>query len=285
MAFNRSALLPGAKYLDVLKYNAKTKKHENVRQAVSTMSDAELKAALLRPTNQNALASGWTISNGNIVRAGGGAPVPESHADPVNTGTPGSGIGSPQPAAPTPPPPAPTQAGFAGYQDAQYWMDLSNLRQQLGLVQNPDGSMVSQAAQARLAQLGQRIDPTTFKPVTGGVGGQTLYDILYAKQQQDDARNITLSRSDAAKKGVLSSGYNDQQLTNLAGQSAAAMDGLVRNYGTDLNDSRSAAYQATQQQADLLRQYQQAQGSYAQAASQRGYQDALNRYQQQYGGY
>lgn len=289
MAFNRSALLPGAKFLDVLKYNPKTKKYENVKQAVSTMSDAELKAAIIRPTNQNALASGWTVSNGNVVRAGGGGLVPDVMTTPapgyVNDPATG-GVVPATPAPAPPPPPPPSQAQFGNYQDADYWLGLNQLRQQLGLVQNPDGSMVSQAAQARLAQLQQRVDPTTFKPIaTGGVGGKTLYDILYGQQQQNDARNITLSRSDAAKKGVLSSGYTDRTLTDLAGKSAAETDQLVRNYGVDLNDSRSAAYQASQSQADLLKQYQQAQGNLAAAASNRGYQNAMNQYQQTYGGY
>lgn len=275
MAFERSALLPGAKYLDVLVLNPKTKKYENAKKAVSTMSDAELKAALLRPTNQNALASGWTIAGGNIVRAGGGAPVPDVMTTPA-----------PATPAPAPPPPPPSQAQFGNYQDADYWLGLNDLRNQLGLIQNPDGSLVSQAAQARLAQLQQQVDPTTLKPIAnGGVGGKTLYDILYGQQQQNDARNITLSRSDAAKKGVLSSGYTDRTLTDLAGQSAAATDQLVRQYGTDLNDNRSAAYQASQSQADLLKQYQQAQGNLALAASNRGYQNAMNQYQQTYGGY
>lgn len=240
---------------------------------------------------------------GHVLTSGGGigtvpagtpppvgmAPVsiqPESHADPINTGTPGSGIGGPPVAPPPPPPPPrPTLDQFGTYQDADYFLGLNDLRAQLGLVQNPDGSMVSQAAQARLAQLGQRVDPTTFKPVTDGVGGKTLYDILYAQQQQQDARNVSMSRTEAARKGVLRSGWMDRTLAGVAGQSAAAVDQLVRNYGTDLNDSRSAAFQTSQQQANALTQYQQAQANLAAAATQRGYQNALSQYQQTYGGY
>lgn len=228
--------------------------------------------------NPRLLVGGWQVNgSGQIVRTptppAGGGPVPQAPSTPAPT------------AAVPPPPPPPSQAQFGNYQDADYWLGLNDLRNQLGLIQNPDGSLVSQAAQARLAQLRQQVDPNTFKPVTGGVGGKTLYDILYGQQQQQDSRNITLSRSDAAKKGVLSSGYTDRTLTDLAGKSAAETDQLVRNYGVDLNDSRSAAYQASQSQADLLKQYQQAQGNLALAASNRGYQNAMNQYQQTYGGY
>jgi hypothetical protein len=205
---------------------------------------------------------------------------------------PGAGTGV------APAPAAPDYSQFAGYKDPDYFTGLSDLRQQLGLVDR-NGSLVSVADQARLAQLSQRIDPKTFKPMapatmgTGpmaakqfaSMGGMTLYDLLYKQQQAADSRNVSLGRSDAARKGVMRSGYWDRMANDLAGQAAVAQDKLIREVGTDLTDSRSAAYQATQSQADKIQQYNQGSAGISQAAVTRGYQDALSRYRTTYGGY
>jgi hypothetical protein len=191
-----------------------------------------------------------------------------------------------------PRPDAPTWDQFANYQDPDYFIGLNNLRNEQGLVgmPGPDGMLGTaddilqhQGAQSKLATLNQRIDPTTFKPVS--MGGETLYDVLYQRQQATDTRNLLANGDQAGKMGLMRSGWRDQQLSDLAGQSAGAMDQLVRQYGTDLNDSRSAAYQASQEQADAIQRYTQGQGGLAAGATGRGWQAAVDNYKSMYGGY
>lgn len=236
----------------------------------------------------NGLGSVLTSASGGIgtVPAGTPAPVgygtlnpqPESHADPVSAFPTAT---APAPTPTPPPPPRPTINDFSSYQDSTYFSDLGSYKRQY--------DDANAELSARLARLNSRIDPTTGQVVTNGVGGKTLYDLMYDQQNSTLARNVSLSRSDAARRGLLRSGYMDRTLTGVAADDIRAKDDIVRQYGYEglrgANgelDMRAAGNLAVSERNRLQQQFEEAQRLLAQSASQRGLENALAQYQQMY---
>jgi hypothetical protein len=140
---------------------------------------------------------------------------------------------------------------FDAYRDSTYWDELRAEQRAFDEANNP--------LVAKLASLNAR-----------GAGGKTLYDLMYEQANSAFHRNKNLSRGEAAKRGVTRSGYMDRTLSELGANYLSQQDQLMREYGNDVNDQRSAAYQIVQQQKDLERRMLEAQANLARSASQRG---------------
>lgn len=226
------AVRPGVSHLTV------TVKGKEVSMAISKMDDATLKAALLRADNRDALKPAYHVVGDKIllrpvspigtvapgtpapIEPGGGSPgVSGNHgllADPVIPATAG-------PVAATPTPWAWNPAADPDYVKAYGDAEADFL--------GKDGGFASQLA------------GLTAK----GFTGQTMYDYLMG--QAEKARHATdlSKRREAARKGAAVGGWIGKQRADVGNAYLQTVDQAVRDYGTNVGDSRSKAYALTQE--------------------------------------